>query len=70
MSRIIKRGTHGKYGTAIRQATKVPGFLAWACVGETVGCGPINEVGETWFAFGETASQALKKLHKKLDSLS
>lgn len=70
MSRIIKRGNHGKYGTAVRQATKTYGFLAWACLGDTVGSGPIDETGETWFAFGNTASAALKKLCTELDSLS
>lgn len=69
MSRIIKRGTHGKWGTAVRTTSNFHGFLAWACLGETQGNGPIHEKGDVWFQFGETASQAIEKLHNELDRL-
>lgn len=71
MSRIIKRGTHGKWGTAVRATAGkwAHGFLAWGCLGETGGNGPLQEKNKVWFQFGATASEALEKLHAELDSL-
>lgn len=69
MSRIIKRGTYGKYGTAIRKSENTTGFLAWAVVGATKASGPLWEQGETWFKFGDTAKSTLEKLHEDLDRL-
>lgn len=69
LSLEVERGTHGRYGTAVRQAKKPHGFLAWGCLGNTVGNGPLLEDGETWLQFGETAAQALEKLSAELDRL-
>ena len=70
MSRIIKRGTYGEWGTAVRTCSANNYFLAWGCLGETWANGPLQEKNEVWFQFGPTAEDALQKLRAELDGLS
>ena len=67
MASIIKRGTHGKYGTAIRKSRNTGGFLAWATIGFTEASGPVFEKQPTWFQFGDNPKETLDKLHAELD---
>ena len=69
MSEIV-RGTYGKWGTAVRASSRISDYLAWGCLGETGGNGPLQEKYEVWFQFGKTAEEALQKLRAELDSLS
>lgn len=66
----ITRGTYGEWGTAVRSTKHTLGYLAWGCLGETGGNGPLQEKNEVWFQFGASKEDALRKLHAELDRLS
>lgn len=67
----IERESYGKWGTAVRSTSRMlrQEFLAWGCLGETGGNGPLQEKNEVWFQFGATAEEALSKLRAELDRL-
>lgn len=69
MSSLVKRGNHGRWGTAVRASSRTSGYLAWGCLGETSGTGPLREKEEVWFQFGATEQEALDRLHDELDGL-
>lgn len=66
MSSEIIRSTFGPFGTAIRYANNSDEYLAWAVHGQTTGESPLDEIGETWAAFGDSADQAMLKLITEL----
>lgn len=70
MTADITRGTHGRWGTAVRASSRTTDYLAWGCIGETGGNGPLQEKSEVWFQFGATAEEALTKLRAELDRLT
>lgn len=62
----ITRGTYAHFGTAVRKPRLGRYCLAWACEGETVAEGPLEEPNKTWFQLGDSEAEALEKLHTEL----